>query len=58
MSGLSRRSLLGYPGSAAAGAALASSGMAHAATVASAGAESNAAAVDFPPGTEFPGAPA
>ncbi|MDX3546470.1 hypothetical protein PV729_31180 [Streptomyces europaeiscabiei] len=68
MSGFSRRSLLGYSGSAAAGAALASSGTAHAATAVSVGvesahaatavslgAESSAAAVEFPPGTEFSG---
>ncbi|MDX3670344.1 hypothetical protein [Streptomyces europaeiscabiei] len=55
MSGFSRRSLLGYSGSAAAGAALASSGTAHAATAVSVGVESSAAAVEFPPGTEFSG---
>lgn len=55
MSGFSRRSLLGHSGSAAAGAALASSGTAHAATAVSVGTESSAAAVEFPPGTEFSG---
>ncbi|MGA4837740.1 hypothetical protein [Streptomyces sp. G45] len=63
MSGVSRRSLLGYSGSAAAGAVLASAGAAHAddaaATDATAvdakTAESATAAVEFAPGTEFSG---
>lgn len=67
MSSLSRRSLLGYSGSAA-GAALASGGTAQPATAeaaaesttpassASAERQAEAAAVEFPPGTEFSGA--
>lgn len=61
MSSLSRRSLLGYSGTAAAGAVLASSGTAQAAetatadTSASTAAASDTAAVEFPPGTEFSG---
>ncbi|UUU20455.1 hypothetical protein [Streptomyces sp. DSM 40750] len=55
MSHFSRRSLLGYSGSAAAGAVLASGGTAQAATTVGASAESEAAAVDFPGGTEFSG---
>ncbi|WP_327730751.1 hypothetical protein OG250_37975 [Streptomyces sp. NBC_00487] len=61
MSSFSRRSLLGYSGSAAAGAVLASGGTAQAAstvgasTAVGASAESEAAAVEFPPGTEFSG---
>lgn len=56
-SSYSRRALLGYSGSAAAGAVLASSSTAQAATAVSASAESGseAAAVEFPPGTEFSG---
>ncbi|WP_045562369.1 hypothetical protein [Streptomyces sp. FxanaA7] len=62
MSSFSRRSLLGYSGTAAAGAVLASGGTAQAATTTHAGgaavtasAESGTAAVDFPEGTRFSG---
>lgn len=49
MSSMSRRSLLGYSGSAVAGAAFASAG-----TATAAGAEeSGSASVEFDPGTEF-----
>ncbi|MCX4679835.1 hypothetical protein OG413_31920 [Streptomyces sp. NBC_01433] len=49
MSSMSRRSLLGYSGSAAAGAAFASAG-----TATAAGAEeSRSTTVEFDPGTEF-----
>lgn len=61
MSSFSRRSLLGYSGTAAAGAVLASGGTAQAATTTAGGAavtasaESGTAAVDFPEGTRFSG---
>ncbi|MFD3933416.1 hypothetical protein [Streptomyces sp. NPDC058614] len=54
MSELSRRSLLGYSGTAAAGAVLASSGPAQAAA-AEATQTADAATVTFPSGTEFSG---
>ncbi|MEU1558828.1 twin-arginine translocation signal domain-containing protein [Streptomyces scabiei] len=62
MSGLSRRSLLGYSGSAAAGVALSTNGTTQEATAVSAetatGADTDsrpAAAADFPDGTRFSG---
>ncbi|WEH19578.1 twin-arginine translocation signal domain-containing protein [Streptomyces sp. VNUA24] len=64
MSGLSRRSLLGYSGSAAAGAVLTTNGTTQEATAVSAetatGTDSNgdsgpSAAADFPDGTRFSG---
>ncbi|MEI5103781.1 hypothetical protein RB200_41520 [Streptomyces sp. PmtG] len=59
MSGVSRRSVLGYSGSAAAGAVLASAGSAQAedgkGAKAAESAERTAAAVAFAPGTEFSG---
>ncbi|MFF1678053.1 hypothetical protein ACFVYG_18680 [Streptomyces sp. NPDC058256] len=53
MSELSRRSLLGYSGTAAAGAVLASSGTAQA--TAAEATEATATAVTFPDGTKFSG---
>ncbi|WP_161624961.1 hypothetical protein [Streptomyces spectabilis] len=60
MSGVSRRSVLGYSGSAAAGAVLASAGTAQAsdgkaAKTAETAERTQAAAVAFAPGTEFSG---
>ncbi|WP_030671894.1 hypothetical protein [Streptomyces sp. NRRL B-1347] len=63
MSGVSRRSVLGYSGSAAAGAVLASAGTAQAqdgkaaktAETAETAEKAQAAAVEFTPGTEFSG---
>ncbi|WP_172382464.1 hypothetical protein [Streptomyces sp. MNP-20] len=63
MSGVSRRSLLGYSGSAAAGAVLASAGAAQAedgkaaqaADTGTSAERTQAAAVAFAPGTEFTG---
>ncbi|MEU9750396.1 hypothetical protein ACFV85_17550 [Streptomyces niveus] len=52
MSKISRRSLLGYSGTAAAGAVLASSAASASASTVSG---ETAAPVDFPPGTEFTG---
>ncbi|MCX4820886.1 hypothetical protein OG883_13405 [Streptomyces sp. NBC_01142] len=54
MTRVSRRALLGYSGTAAAGAVLASSGSAQAAGVETTGA-SKASAVEFGPGTQFEG---
>lgn len=51
MSSISRRSLLGYSGTAAAGAALATAGT----TQAAAAEDSSTAEVMFPPDTEFTG---
>ncbi|GHC52473.1 hypothetical protein [Streptomyces flavofungini] len=59
MSGVSRRSLLGYSGSAAAGAVLASAGTAQAddkgGAAAAQTAEGSQSAVAFEPGTQFSG---
>ncbi|MEW2395411.1 hypothetical protein [Streptomyces sp. NPDC046862] len=53
MSSISRRSLLGYSGTAAAGAVLTSAGAAQAEE--DGASTSDSAAVEFPPGTEFRG---
>ncbi|MER5930942.1 hypothetical protein [Streptomyces sp. NPDC002054] len=61
MSGISRRSLLGYSGTAAAGAALGTAGAAQAADTTGTGAaaanaaQGTQAATTFPPGTQFKG---
>lgn len=55
MSKISRRSLLGYSGTAAAGAVLASSAATSAAAASGEAADIEAAAVDFQNGTEFSG---
>ncbi|MEV8343628.1 hypothetical protein [Streptomyces niveus] len=58
MSKISRRSLLGYSGTAAAGAVLATSAASASASTVSASASASGEAavpVDFPPGTEFTG---